>query len=42
MTIDGNYVVAGATQPWQIKTLRALLGRPEKIEIHHFSVTSKA
>jgi len=39
VTIDGNYVVAGATQPWQIKALRALLDRPEKIEIYRFTVT---
>ena len=41
VTIDGNYVFAGATQPWQIKALRALLGKPEKIEIHHFTVTTE-
>jgi len=41
VTIVGNYVVAGTTQPWQIKTLRALLGRPEKIEINRFTVTTE-
>jgi len=41
VSIVGNYVYAGATQPWQIKTLRALLGRPEKIEINRFTVTTE-
>jgi PaRep2b protein. len=41
VSIDGNYVYAATTQPWQIKALRALLGRPEKIEIYHFTVTTE-
>jgi len=41
VTLEGNYVYAGTTQRWQFEALRTLLGKPEKIQIYHFTVTLK-